>query len=68
MTGSLIVEEVFSWNGLGSLFVEAIRSIDTPLIQGCMMLFGLLFLLNNGMTQALNHWIDPRVRKRGKSS
>ena len=68
MTGSLIVEEVFSWNGLGSLFVEAIRSIDTPLIQGCMMLFGLLFLLNNGMTQAVNHWIDPRVRKRGNES
>ena len=68
MTGSLVVEEVFAWNGLGSLFVEAIRSIDTPLIQGCMMLFGLLFLLNNGMTQAVTHWIDPRVRKRGNRS
>ena len=64
LTGSLIVEEVFSWNGVGSLFVDALQSVDLPIIQCCMLLFGLLFLGNNILTQKLPLWIDPRVRKR----
>ena len=64
LTGSLIVEEVFSWNGVGSLFVDALQSVDLPIIQCCMLLFGLLFLGNNVLTQQLPLWIDPRVRKR----
>ena len=64
LTGSLIVEEVFSWNGVGSLFVDALQSVDLPIIQCCMLLFGLLFLGNNILTQQLPLWIDPRVRKR----
>ena len=64
LTGSLIVEEVFSWNGVGSLFVDALQAVDLPIIQCCMLLFGLLFLGNNVLTQQLPVWIDPRVRKR----
>ena len=64
LTGSLIVEEVFSWNGVGSLFVDALQSVDLPIIQCCMLLFGLLFLGNNILTQQLPLWIDPRVGKR----
>lgn len=64
LTGSLIVEQVFSWNGIGDLFVQALQSVDLPLIQCCMLLFGLLFLSNHLLVQQLTLWIDPRVRKR----
>ena len=64
MTGSLIVEEVFSWNGLGSLFVEAIRSIDTPLIRGMYDVIWLAIFIEQWYDASrVNHWIDPRVRE-----
>lgn len=62
MTGSLIVEEVFSWNGLGSLFVKSLQAVDVPVIQCCMLLFGTLFLINNVIIEQLTERIDPRIR------
>lgn len=63
LTGSLVVEEVFSWKGLGSLFVEALQAMDLPVIQACMMLFGSLFLLNHFFLCRIIGIIDPRLRK-----
>ncbi|MEW4353831.1 ABC transporter permease [Streptococcus pneumoniae] len=68
LTGSLIIEEVFAWNGIGSVFVHALQAVDIPVIQACMLLFGSLFLINNLLNQYLTGWIDPRVRKAGKES
>lgn len=66
ITGSLIVEEVFSWSGLGHVFVYSLQTIDLPVIQACMLLFGTLFLCTNGLNKALANWVDPRVRKQGR--
>ncbi|HEO2436534.1 TPA: ABC transporter permease [Streptococcus agalactiae] len=63
LTGSIIVEEIFSWNGIGRLFVTSLRTSDLPVIQACMLIFGTLFLANNFMTQCLMNWVDPRLRK-----
>lgn len=63
LTGSIIVEEVFSWNGIGRLFIMSLRAYDLPVIQACMLLFGTLFLLNNLVTQCLVSWIDPHLRQ-----
>lgn len=63
LTGSLVIEEVFSWKGLGSLFVEALQAMDLPVIQACMMLFGSLFLLNHFFLCRIIGIIDPRLRK-----
>lgn len=63
MTGSLIVEEVFAWNGLGSLFVKSLQAVDLPVIQCCMLLFGALFLVNNVIIEQLTRRIDPRIRQ-----
>lgn len=68
LTGSLIVEEVFAWNGIGSVFVHSLQAVDVPVIQACMLLFGLLFLLNNLLNQHLIKWIDPRVRRKEKET
>ena len=64
LTGSLIVEEVFSWNGIGSVFVRSLQAVDIPVIQAGMMLFGFLFLLNNLLNQYVISRIDPRLRKK----
>ncbi|MGT2934027.1 ABC transporter permease [Streptococcus catagoni] len=66
LTGSLIVEEVFSWNGIGSLFVHSLQTLDLPVIQACMILFGSLYLLNNIFTEKLVLWVDPRLRNQEK--
>lgn len=64
LTGSVIVEEVFSWQGIGSVFIKALQSSDIPVIQACMFLFGLLFFMTNSLIQIMTNWIDPRLRKR----
>lgn len=61
ITGSLIIEEVFAWNGLGSLFVKSLQAVDLPVIQCCMLLFGTLFLINNIIVEYLTLRIDPRI-------
>lgn len=66
MTGSLIVEEVFAWNGIGSVFVHALQAVDVPVIQASMLLFGSLFLVNNIFNQGVISLLDPRVRKKGE--
>ncbi|MGT2785019.1 ABC transporter permease [Streptococcus merionis] len=68
LTGSLIVEEVFAWNGIGSVFVHSLQAVDIPVIQACMLLFGFLFLLNNLVNQHFIRRIDPRVRKKERSA
>ncbi|NEW61819.1 ABC transporter permease subunit [Granulicatella sp. zg-ZJ] len=67
ITGSLIIEEVFAFNGIGGLFVHALQSTDIPIIQACMLLFGSLFLVNNLVVHDITLWIDPRIRKRGET-
>lgn len=70
ITGSIIVETVFSWPGIGTLFVKAVQMGDAPLIQGSILLFGILAICTNSITQWLVHWINPRNhhQKRGVSS
>lgn len=65
--GSVIVEWIFSWPGLGKLTIDAIRSRDYPLVQGVILLAGVVFVALNFLTDVAYGWLDPRVRtgKRG---
>lgn len=60
--GAVITETVFSWPGIGQLMVEAIQKRDYPLVQGCVLLIGVVYVLVNTATDLLYGWIDPRVR------
>lgn len=60
--GSVIVETVFSWPGIGRLTVEAIQSRDYPLVQGCVLLIAALYVLVNLATDLVYGLIDPRIR------
>ena len=64
LTGAIITEEVFGWPGLGREIVTAIRSRDLPVIQGCVLVISVTWLLVNTGTDLLYRRFDPRVELR----
>jgi peptide/nickel transport system permease protein len=61
MGGSVVVETVFSLPGLGALIVSSISARDYPMIQGIALVFGLLVILINLVTDLVYAALDPRV-------
>ena len=61
LAGSLITETVFSWPGIGRLTVQAIQTRDYPLVQGCVLVIAVAYVLVNFFTDIIYKWIDPRV-------
>ena len=61
LAGSLITETVFSWPGIGRLTVQAIQTRDYPLVQGCVLVIAVSYILVNFLTDLLYKIIDPRV-------
>lgn len=62
VTGSVFVEYVFGWPGLGLLASEAIASRDYPLIMGTTLLAAALVISGGVVSDLLHGWLDPRVR------
>ena len=62
LSGSIIVETVFVWPGIGSLLIEALGSRDYPLIIGLVLVYTSLFVAVNVIIDILYAVIDPRVR------
>ncbi|WP_062519621.1 ABC transporter permease [Demequina silvatica] len=62
LMGAVLVETIFSWNGIGSYAVEATRSLDYPAINAVCLLGGAVFLIANLVTDIAYPAIDPRVR------
>ncbi|MEF2071279.1 ABC transporter permease subunit [Consotaella aegiceratis] len=60
--GSIVVEQVFRWPGLGSVLVEAIAYRDYAVVQAEIMLFSLQFLLINLLVDVLYGFINPAIR------
>ena len=60
--GSVAVETVFAWPGIGRLLYEAVIGRDYPLAQGIIVLTGVLIILINLLTDVLYAWLDPRIR------
>lgn len=63
--GAVITETVFSWPGIGSLLVESIQRRDYPVVQGCVLLISLTYVLVNTVTDLVYGWVDPRIRLGG---
>ncbi len=61
LAGSLITETIFSWPGIGRLTVQAIQTRDYPLVQGCVLVIAVAYVLMNFMTDILYKLVDPRV-------
>jgi peptide/nickel transport system permease protein len=63
-SGSVIVEYVFNWPGIGRLLLQAIDSRDYPVIQGTVLLLSTLFVLVNLATDLSYAYMNPRLRRR----
>jgi peptide/nickel transport system permease protein len=62
VTGSLVVETVFAWPGLGKLAIDSLYASDYPLLQGVVVFFTLLYVLVAFLVDVLYAYIDPRIR------
>jgi peptide/nickel transport system permease protein len=62
MTGTVVVETVFAWPGLGRLAVQATLQNDFPLVTGLAVIFAAIFVLSNLVADLLYAYIDPRIR------
>ena len=62
--GSIVVEKVFNWPGLGRLLVDAVDMRDYPVIQALVLLFSLEFILINLIVDVLYGLINPTIRYR----
>jgi len=60
--GSIVVETVFSWPGLGRLLVDAVTQRDYPVIQGLVLLFSFEFIAINLAVDVLYGVINPSIR------
>ncbi|WP_432454688.1 MULTISPECIES: ABC transporter permease [unclassified Agarivorans] len=58
--GIVMIESLFSWPGIGHGLAHAIFARDIPLIQGCALTMGVLFVVLNSLIDVLCYWIDPR--------
>ncbi len=62
--GAVITETVFAWPGIGQLTVEAIQNRDYPVVQACVLLISITYVIVNTFTDVVYAWLDPRVRYR----
>ncbi|HED52631.1 MAG TPA: ABC transporter permease [Phycisphaerales bacterium] len=62
MTGSFVIEKVFSVPGLGQHFVNAVLNKDLFLIMGVVLIFATMLVLFNLAVDVLYRWVDPRIR------
>ena len=61
--GSVVIETIFRWPGLGKLAMDAITNRDYPVIQGFVLFTAVVYVLVNLLTDIAYRWIDPRVRE-----
>ncbi len=66
--GAAVIENIFSWNGLGKMAVEAVTAQDYYLIQGFVLWTAVIFLAVNFVIDLLSALIDPRIRKNQEES
>jgi len=62
LTGAILVETVFAWPGIGSLFITSITNRDYPVLQGIFLLAAVSVVVINIVTDLLYALLDPRVR------
>ena len=63
IAGTIVVENVFAWPGLGTLCIESIFNRDYPVVQAYVLLIGALFVIFNLIFDILQTVIDPRLRR-----
>jgi peptide/nickel transport system permease protein len=60
--GTVLVERIFSYEGIGNMAVDAMINRDLPLIQGLVLTFAVIFIALNLVIDLLTNWLDPRLQ------
>lgn len=60
--GTVVIEKIFAWPGIGSLLVDSISARDLPVVQGCILTIVTMFLFVNFFVDMLYTCLDPRIR------
>jgi peptide/nickel transport system permease protein len=60
---AIVIEPIFAWQGIGAYFVDAARFRDLPVLQSCLLLFSILFIVINLVVDLLVMVIDPLQRR-----
>ena len=61
--GTMIVETIFGWNGIGSAAMGAITARDYYLVQGYVLWMGFIYVIVNLVVDISYQFIDPRIRR-----
>lgn len=62
LTGAIIAEKIFRIKGMGSLLLQSVWTRDYPLLTGIVVIFTLVYLLSNFLSDLLTSILDPRIR------
>ena len=62
VAGSVFVESIFAWPGMGRVMLEAISARDYPVVMGATVVYAGLVVLANAASDVLLHVVDPRRR------
>jgi peptide/nickel transport system permease protein len=65
IAGTVLAETVFVRPGVGKLLVDAVLSSDYPVVQGTVLLIGMVYILTNLAVDLLYAWLDPRIKLGG---
>jgi peptide/nickel transport system permease protein len=68
LSGALVTETVFTWPGIGRLFLDSLGYSDYPVIMGLLMMSAILVLLGNLLADVLVALVDPRIRLNQEAS
>lgn len=61
LAGAVFVEYIFGWNGLGKEIVNALNTLDLPVIMGAVLIIALIFIIINIFVDIIYVWLDPKV-------
>lgn len=62
LAGAVFVEYIFGWNGLGKEIVNALNTLDLPVIMGAVLVIAIVFITINILVDLIYAWLDPRVK------
>lgn len=63
LAGAIITEKIFGWQGLGLLLIDdGIAKRDYRVVQGCVLVISVTYIIANSLTDMLYRWLDPRIR------
>jgi len=62
LAGAVFVEYIFGWNGLGKEIVNALNTLDLPIIMGSVLVIAIMFIVINIFVDIMYSWLDPKVK------